>query len=407
MSDSAKGPLSGYLFQFERALFHLSRLESKNNFIAVEKVDDVSIHKPDGTVIITEQAKHSISQSSTPYNTTSIQLWRTIEIWIKKLKNQELTSETKFICSSNKNIAENSILYILEKETDFSKIIDSITEIKKHQEKKLEKSKNGKSIQKVLEKINYTLNNQYFFKIICKKIQIDSKSTFKNSIYNNLNLNSKHKSSQEREIIYQDLYGWLIDTINYKWKDQENAVIYKKNLDTRLDIINSPSSIVQQIFRPLDTFQYLTSKKNYENYKEEIFIKQIKLIIRNKNSQEQTILKAIESFIAFEIEQKYTIEIGDITESDFKKYIKNCYDKWHKRFHSSFSEELEEYEEKEIRSISLEIYKYLTSEIKINFKNNISLSIENDYIQKGSFLKLSNVPKIGWHPEWEKHLLGQ
>lgn len=49
-SDSAVGPLAGYLFQFEKALLYLSELEKPTEFISIEEVDDVSTHAPDGSV---------------------------------------------------------------------------------------------------------------------------------------------------------------------------------------------------------------------------------------------------------------------------------------------------------------------------------------------------------------------
>ena len=80
MSDSAKGPLAGYLFQFEKALLLLAELDKVTDSISIEDVDDIATHADDGTVLMTIQAKHSISSSGTTYEDTSHALWRTIEI---------------------------------------------------------------------------------------------------------------------------------------------------------------------------------------------------------------------------------------------------------------------------------------------------------------------------------------
>ncbi|MDL2255193.1 hypothetical protein LJC38_01235, partial [Parabacteroides sp. OttesenSCG-928-K15] len=110
MSDSAKGPSSGYLYQFEKALLLLSELESSNDYITIEDVDDIAAHKENGTVILTIQAKHSISNSGTTFEDTSYALWRTLQIWINKLENNTLNRNTEFICATNKSINNKSLL---------------------------------------------------------------------------------------------------------------------------------------------------------------------------------------------------------------------------------------------------------------------------------------------------------
>jgi hypothetical protein len=39
--------------------------------------------------------------------------------------------------------------------------------------------------------------------------------------------------------------------------------------------------------------------------------------------------------------------------------------------------------------------------LKLDFNESNKFNTENIYIKNGSFLKLSNIPRIGWHPDWE------
>jgi hypothetical protein len=41
------------------------------------------------------------------------------------------------------------------------------------------------------------------------------------------------------------------------------------------------------------------------------------------------------------------------------------------------------------------------NDIKLEFSDGLSFNTNNEYIRNGSFLKLSDIPTIGWHPEWE------
>jgi len=95
MKDSAKGPVSGYIYQFEIALLELSQL-NVNESISIEKVDDIAKEDAKGTFICTIQAKHSISLSGSNFGNTSEDLWKTINIWIEKLNKGILKKENKF-----------------------------------------------------------------------------------------------------------------------------------------------------------------------------------------------------------------------------------------------------------------------------------------------------------------------
>ena len=110
MSDSAKGSISGYIYQFERALHLLCGLEKKEQFISVEKIDDIAIHSDEGSILILEQDKHSILESGSTFKDTEYALWRTLQLWIQKLQAGLINSDTKLFCSTNKEIPDDSLL---------------------------------------------------------------------------------------------------------------------------------------------------------------------------------------------------------------------------------------------------------------------------------------------------------
>ena len=70
MSDSAKGPGAGYIYQFELALVELAKM-SNANVLSIEKMDDLAMQDTKGHYIMTIQAKHSISA-------TGFKLWQHI-----------------------------------------------------------------------------------------------------------------------------------------------------------------------------------------------------------------------------------------------------------------------------------------------------------------------------------------
>jgi hypothetical protein len=111
MSDSdhtAIGPALGYIYQFERATYRL--LESDNTVVsvAVEHIDDVSVHRADGTNI-REQDKATIT-SRRPLSDRSVSLWKTIAIWADViLTNPGLLRVTEFHLVTNGEVGSNSL----------------------------------------------------------------------------------------------------------------------------------------------------------------------------------------------------------------------------------------------------------------------------------------------------------
>ena len=90
----------------------LSETKKSDDVISIESVDDVAaINK--NSVIIAVQAKHSVSPTGNTFQDTSYALWRTLQIWIKKIEEGVFNSETRFICCTNKEIDKSSLLYNL------------------------------------------------------------------------------------------------------------------------------------------------------------------------------------------------------------------------------------------------------------------------------------------------------
>jgi len=406
VADTAKGSLSGYLFQFERALLLLSSLENNTEFVSIEDVDDIATHQSDGTVLITDQSKHSISQSGSTFADTSYALWRTFQIWIEKFESGIFHENVTFICSTNKPVSSESILFFICN-NEFDKVSDRIYGLRNSQSEKLnqivkENPSNGKSIKTVLRLIDSVIKKIEVFKVIQPSIKIDDNSNLKESILNKLHLNSEQYTDLQRSNIYEGMIGWLTSHSLYQWRNSEIARFQKKQMDNKYQsLINSPS-IVNAVFRAKHSFDL--NETEIDAKKSELFVKQIELISRRPDAKDRTIKNAIEDFIRFEIEQAYLInEIGDFTKEDFDKFIDLCYDEWQSCFDDNVVNDIAAYSEGEKNQLAIDIYSFIMKKLDVKFAGDHSFNTDNIYIKNGSFLKLSNIPMIGWHPDWEEH----
>ena len=399
MTDSAKGPGAGYIYQYERALLLLASLEGVDEYISIEMVDDVASHKNEKNVLLSIQAKHSIQQNSTTFKDTSVALWRTFQIWIEKLKNSTYSSTTHFICSTNKPISKTSLLYKLTKQT-FDVSILLIKQLLQNQKDKLQNTSNGKSIKKTIDLIEFSLNNKDLLKIIIQNLHIECQTSIRSDFFNAVHLNSKDITDLQRENAYNTLYGWLVYSCNAFWSDNRDAIFHKRDFDTRLNRIMNNPSIVNAIFRKKSD---ILKNHNilYDNYRKALFVSQIEDIPRNKSAKERIITAAIIDYICSEIELNQIIDTCDFTKKDFQEFSDLCYQKWQECVDSNIIYELDEYSDKEKNDFAIQIFDQVMKELSLQFDEAYSFSDSTRYIQNGTFLKLSDIPEIGWHPEWE------
>jgi hypothetical protein len=403
VSDTAKGPLVGYLFQFEKALLLLSDLTNNDDYVSIEEVDDIAIHKEDSTVLMTIQAKHSIASSGTTFEDTSYALWRTIQIWLEKLEKGIFNENTTFICATNKSIPGSSLLYKIKNSSFDDLIIDiqALIDEQKIKSKELKRDRNkGQYVEKIIGLIEYAIIHKSNFKIIDKNIKIEDDEKIKAKFLERLFLDPANYSETQQDSIFQEFYGWITTTCASYWKNGKEARITKHGFNQKHNQIFSNPSIVNAVFRTKESLGSI-GEIAIKSKRKELFVKQIEDINRRKESKERIIREAILDYIYSDIELTYIISRGDYTEVDFQEFLEHCVKTWQTCFDETVIKEIEEYTEDEKNNLAIKIYDSIMNHIDIKFKSSFSFNPSDKYVKNGSFLKLSNLPKIGWHPEWE------
>lgn len=404
-NDSASGSIAGFIFQFQKALLLLADLEDSKEYISIEYVDDAATHKEDNTVIATAQAKHSVSSSGTTFENTSYALWRTIEIWITKLLSGVFSDKTNFYCTTNKKIPADALLRKLKDATTFEDALKQIEAVLIRQTEKLTKLKNktatkGKSISGTIELIKFALSNPDHLRVIIDRLVIEDEADFKESFLNKIHAITSTVSLIRQDRIYDEFSGWIINTSLSRWNNARQATITKEAFNNKVQIIYSSPSIIAAIFRTKQALGTIADKDIESRYNE-LFVRQIEDIKWRKDLKERKIKDAIIEFILHDIELKHVIDNGNYTKSDFEKFLEVCEKTWQEVFDSHYYLELNDYTTEQREEIARKVFDKVMKDIKLEFKDGFSFNTENAYMRNGCFLKLSNVPTIGWHPEWE------
>lgn len=401
MSDSAKGPSSGYIYQFEVALLQLIKL-NKNEFLSIERVDDIAVEDSKGLYVMTIQAKHSISSTATNFGNTSKDLWKTLVLWVKKINQGILTDKNNYIAVSNSTTPKNAIIHSFGKKT-FNEICSLIENIKQEQTLKLSQTtKSGKSIQFIIDQIDYVLSHKKEFKIIVDNFKLQHFKNVKGEVINHIFLNEA--TDEVKNNFYESLCGWLIIKCKETWLNKEETKFSKNDFDSKFNNLRDKHSLIKDIFRSKQTIQSLNKVDfNTVDY-DSLYIRQIKEIERDEEDKKDIIQDAIIDYIFRDIEVAYLIKntSSPITKYDFEEFEKKCEEKWKEVKRKIVTKNITNYTPEQLNDFAISIYDQIMLDLKIEFQDYFGFSDRNKYIQNGTFLNLSNLPKIGWHPDWKK-----
>ncbi len=404
MSDSAIGPFSGYLFQFEKALVMLAKLGHADETVSIEMVDDVSIQDPNELVTVTIQSKHSISPNGTTFEDTSTSLWRTIQIWIEKVEAGIFKDGTKFICCTNKKVPDDALVKKMQV-LNYSELLILLEALLTTQKEKLKFTKEtnpeaGSTIKKVIKLIGIALSKQNEFEIVKRGLIIEDLQDPIEDFYTAVHMTTDYYTEPRKKAAYEEMYGWIATRSKAKWLNATNAIFSKKEFDSRWAQVNSNPAIVSAVFRKKSWLGSIDAQKKLQA-RNELFVIQIDGIQRNSHAKERKIEQAVLDFLYHEIEVSHIIKAGNFTQLDFDKFKQNCFNRWQSLYDELVLKEIEEYSEEEKNELAVRLFDSIMDKVEVAFSEGIPFTTESRYVHNGMFLSLSNIPEIGWHPEWQ------
>lgn len=403
-SSTAKGPASGYIYQFEVALSQLSSLDDDQS-ILIESIDDIAKIDESGTYIATIQAKHSISSTGKSFGNTSEDLWKTFEIWITNIKNGKLNSMNKFYANSNKGVVKNSLIDKMTKKITYDQFLKEIISIEDAQKIKLQlkesKKEKATSIKTTLSRIEYVLLHKKELKIIYENFELlDNQINIKKEFFNAINLGGF--PDEQKDDFYFNFLGWIQDKSKEFWLNKSDAKFSKFDFDIKYNSLRDIHLLNKLYFRKKELLENSNLINPQIFDKNQIFIKQIEDIDRFQKNI--IIEEAIIDYLCRDLEMLHLLSTSSpFTREDFERFEKKCIKKWGEIVRKNITKtNFKEYTLEQLNQISVTIYDEIMIELRIDFQDDFGFNDSNKYIQNGTFLSLSDKPLIGWHPEWEK-----
>ncbi|ATB40550.1 hypothetical protein CYFUS_005999 [Cystobacter fuscus] len=98
-SFSAAPAMAGYIWQARQALLFLLKAESEET-VELESHDDVIVSSPTGKILTAIQGKHSFKSGA--LNCHSLELWKTLRVWVSLAARNRISETTPLIlCSTH------------------------------------------------------------------------------------------------------------------------------------------------------------------------------------------------------------------------------------------------------------------------------------------------------------------
>ncbi|MCX6844475.1 MAG: hypothetical protein NTX53_19610 [candidate division WOR-3 bacterium] len=384
LSDhSAAGANAGFSYQFERALYWLAKSAS-GSAVGVETDDDVTVRGADGTRV-QEQDKHSISKAK-PFGDRSEGLWKTLAIWIEALDAGEVSAgTTKFLMVTNKVVPE-CIAHKISRAggEDEAKACVAILEASA--------KRVPRHVAKYAARVLRPGSRPNLVKLIQSCGLADgsletSGPELRAKTIAELPLPEWYKA--DADSIVNELLGWLHDTALAAWRQRRPAWIPRDHF-------------VNQLHAILDLRKRLTRRERAERLipvtedsvgktRGSPFVKQLHLV----TDDDELVDTAIREFIRCNIEKSRLSIEGNITDDDWLTFEAELLSRWRKirsRFMRMKKAEPEE-------DVGFEILTETTDEYRGRLAGS---ETEQVYLTSGTYHRLSDMVKVGWHPRFEE-----
>ncbi len=376
---SASGPFAGYLFQIERVLYWLS--QSDVEIVALETEDDIvaSFKGTRDAEKILEQAKHSISEK-VPLSDSSLELWKTLSIWVER---NDDTSKVYYSLVTNKPLPSNRLIKRIvaskNDQAEFKKLINALLEIGKVARKTIKPFAN-----KVLACPFDRLADIFGRVELYFPDNVENTKDIKKFVRSNLGIGN----DLPIDLIYRELLGYLTELIITKWRNGETFTLERETILGESNKITARYVSKTFVEKTIDLLP--VDKEDIEKHKCNRFVEQLIAI----GCDETEIIDAIGHYLRSKAEKsRYAFECN-ILESKFTEYYRDLKENWTAIFNPTTRLKKGTPSEQ----VGYEVY-YETLKYRGSLDGQVP---EQTYTFKGAYHHLSNIPELGWHPDWKK-----
>ena len=385
LSDhSAPGSNAGFSFQFERALYWLA-ISSAGSVVGVETDDDVAVRGADATQIL-EQDKHSIQKDAEPFGNRSKDLWNTLKIWIESLDAGEVVAgKTLFMMVTNKTLPE-----CIAQKIGRAKSEEEIDACVAALETAAISPPDG--IKALVERVLRPTSRQNLRKLIdrCRLADASADTAgeeLRTKTIGHLPLPewcASHAGS-----ILDELLGWMHRTALASWQQKQPAWIKRDHFANQLHAIIDLRK--RRISRERAEHLIPVGEDKIGEERESLFVKQLHLV----TDDDSVVDTSIREFIRCNIEKARLSAEGNITDDDWLAFESTLLSRWDK-IRGRITRMRQGAPEKDVG------FEVFTDTTEAHCEKLAGSDAEQVYLTSGTYHRLAELLKIGWHPRFEQ-----
>lgn len=343
VTASAKASITGYLYQFQFALYRLL-LGTSDARIGIETDDDIVEAKrtDDGEAYITfVQSKVSLQDGSQPLHDRSRNLWHTVHIWLT-LVPQHPGENLSFYFLTNKNVPVDALVRQLAAAKEPAAVDACVAALR---------SSGPTLAGKALEAADAVLAfDDDALAFVVRRIGLldDDKPDGGASLRDaTIALFQLHAGQKElADSLYRTLLGELIDRCTDAWVNKRHAIFDKEPFTRRLQAelaLYTRRRCVEQPFLSLSLQEYM--QRDHTDLQ---FLRQIESLALSQRVWN----RALDDYWGFYAERLRLRELGEVLPIDFAARNEELFRRWEdisdnispeqeRRFHSIYSQTLQ------------------------------------------------------------------
>lgn len=385
---SAPGPMAGYLFQPERALFWLAKSE-RGGVVGVETGDDVVLKGAAGQTTY-EQDKSTVSAQRMPLSNRSEEFWKTLSIWTQAIKSGEIQlSNARFVIATTATLPACLAKEMGKESKTEPEITACIAKLRSAGREPA--AAISSYVSNVLAWSDQELRN--LIERICLIDGTDGSfgPALKATLVSELHI----ADHLPEEAILQSLYGWLCDTLLDLWRSGKPGWISHEQFARQLHQVIRLHE--RRTFRERAKDLLPVTEEERKSHRSRPFVKQLLLVLREDD--EDLLISAIDDFVRSLNERNRLSQEGNITREDLKSFDERLWDRWQiifKRITLNKKGKVEA----DVRDLGCQV---LTDTLD-HRERLAGQATEEYYLTRGSYHKLSDVIRLGWHPEYRERM---
>jgi len=384
--QSAQGPMLGFIFQIERALWWLSQTGTDGQ-ISIETDDDLVVRLKEDPSLSTiyEQDKSAVLSQKNPFSNKSKDLWKTLHIWTKNVQSGLIDlSNSRLLLVTNKQVGSclmKNILHCKEERATFVSKIDQLLQGGL--------TSANKEVKEYAELVN-TLEEEQKYALFQNIVLMDiayshDRKEVKKAIKDHLHVGDAIPFNS----IYNELLGWLTDLIIAKWVSGQQATLKGSELNNYFSAAQA-----KHLAKPFmeKTKELLPVADNIRGaHKGENFVRQLDWI----GLEEEDKINAIDDFIRARWERTRFAKEGNIPcKKDFENMDEDLYERWD-NLRKPMARHCKTADDKAEKGHDL-YWSVMNHKAKL-----ASYDTEQYYTTKGAYHLMANVFRLGWHFDWE------